>query len=58
MPWLGVPAAFAAAYLAVKAEGSTAWTALSVACWSLVAFVILGSLSLVFGFLIVGLRAL
>lgn len=58
MPWLGIPATVLAAYLAVKAEGSTPWMWLSMAVWSVVALVILGSLSLGFAYLIVGLRAL
>jgi hypothetical protein len=42
----GIPVAALAAYLAAKYEGSRPWTALSVLCWSVVSFVILGALSL------------
>jgi hypothetical protein len=45
MPWLGIPASVVAAYWAVKYEGSRLWTGLSVLCWSVVSFVILGALA-------------
>lgn len=58
MPWLGIPAIAMSAYLAVKYEGSRLWTGLSVVVWSLVCFLILGALSLVFGYGIALLKAL
>lgn len=58
MPWLGIPASVAAAYVAAKYEGSRLWTGLSVVVWSLVCFLILGALSLVFGYGIALLKAL
>jgi hypothetical protein len=46
MPWLGVPASVAAAYLAAKYEGTRLWTGLSVVLWTIISLVILGALSL------------
>lgn len=58
MPWLGIPASVAAAYIAAKYEGSRLWTGVSVVAWTLVSFVILGALGLVFGYGIALLKAL
>ena len=52
MPWLGIPASVAAAYLAAKHEGTRAWTGFSVVLWTLVSFVILGAIGAAFGLLI------
>lgn len=38
----GISAAAITAYIAAKWEGSRFWTAVSVACWSIISLVILG----------------
>jgi hypothetical protein len=46
MPWLGIPASVAAAYVAAKYEDTRIWTGFSVVLWTLVSVVILGALAL------------
>lgn len=58
MPWLGLSAAAAASYVAAKWEGSRFWTAVSVACWTVVSFIILAVVALLLALPIAAVKLL